>query len=36
LRINMTVWFSWIKRKQIKMSNQEVNISTTINLNKTK
>jgi len=36
LRINMTVWFSWIKRKQIKMSNPEVNISTTINLNKTK
>ncbi|MCK9272381.1 prepilin-type N-terminal cleavage/methylation domain-containing protein [Candidatus Gracilibacteria bacterium] len=36
LRINMTVGFSWIKRKQIKMSNQEVNISTTINLNKTK
>lgn len=34
LRINMTVWFSWIKRKQIKMSNPEVNISTTINLNK--
>ncbi len=33
IRLNMILWFSHIKRKQIKWISPEMNISTTINLN---
>ncbi len=34
IRINITLWFSWEKRKKIQLLNPELSISTTINLTK--
>jgi hypothetical protein len=34
LRLNIKIWFSWERKKQLKLSDPELNISTTINLNK--
>ncbi|MDD2486864.1 MAG: prepilin-type N-terminal cleavage/methylation domain-containing protein [Candidatus Gracilibacteria bacterium] len=36
VRLNITLGFAWVKRIQFNNSNPSVNISTTINLNKTK
>lgn len=35
VRLNITLWYAWIKRAAFKNGDPSINISTTINLNKT-